>query len=597
MKNMKISAKLIIGFIIVILLACIVGGVGIVGMSQINTADDTMYHYNLLPIEYIGEIDANYQTQRSTMRDIVMYPTEHPGYQTAIDKLKGLETRMQELFVLYEPTATDPEDQKQFGVIKETYNTQFTNMKTKVLELGAVNDFNGAVEVFTTVGGPVSKTMNDSITLCKSINGDAGKDAVDGNTKLFTTMTYVELGVLAIAIAVSLILAFYISSLISRPVGHMKELMDQVGNTGDLHVDPALQAALVKDGENKDEVGQSIVAFNKLIAHITRMADALEVVASKDLSGKVTAISDKDVLGNAIISMQDSLNEMFGEIASSTNQVSSGSVQIADGAQLLAQGATEQSATVEELSASISEIAGQTKKNAGLANEARDLGETIKGNAERGNQQMEQMIQAVREISEASQSIGKVIKIIDDIAFQTNILALNAAVEAARAGQHGKGFAVVADEVRSLAAKSAEAAKNTSELIASSIQKSELGAAISQETAESLKQIVEGILQSSVLVSDIAKSSDEQATAISQVSDGIDQVSQVVQQNSATAEESAAASEEMSGQATLLQQLIAQFRLRDQGSGNRMQSMSAPSKTTSSMSSYNTGMSMGGSKY
>jgi methyl-accepting chemotaxis protein len=194
---------------------------------------------------------------------------------------------------------------------------------------------------------------------------------------------------------------------------------------------------------------------------------------------------------------------------------------------------------------------------------------------------MGQMMKAVQEINDSSKSIGNVIKIIDDIAFQTNILALNAAVEAARAGQHGKGFAVVADEVRSLAAKSAEAAKNTSALIATSIEKSEQGAKISAETSESLDRIVKGIMRSSELNAGIAKSSDEQSVGIGQISEAINQVSQVVQQNSATAEESAAASEEMSGQASLLQQLIAQFRLRgDTGAAQTGKAYAPPKPET-----------------
>jgi methyl-accepting chemotaxis protein len=260
--------------------------------------------------------------------------------------------------------------------------------------------------------------------------------------------------------------------------------------------------------------------------------------------------------------MSNGLNQVLRDINMASSQVSTGAGQVADGATALAAGSTEQAASVEELSGSIAEIAERTKKNAQLADQAAALAGTIKQNAEKGSRQMDEMMAAVKDINLSSQDIGRVIKVIDDIAFQTNILALNAAVEAARAGQHGKGFAVVAEEVRNLAAKSADAAKDTESLIANSMQKAELGVRIAGETSASLIDIVSGIGESNRLVTEIATASEAQAMGISQINIGIDQVAMVVQQNSATAEESAAASEEMSGQAVLLQQLIRQFKLR-----------------------------------
>jgi methyl-accepting chemotaxis protein len=235
---------------------------------------------------------------------------------------------------------------------------------------------------------------------------------------------------------------------------------------------------------------------------------------------------------------------------------------VANGAQSLAQGATEQAASIQELSDSVMMIAERTKVSAEMAGETAKLAASVQEKAEKGSVQMDGLMKAVKEINDASQSINKIIKTIDDIAFQTNILALNAAVEAARAGQHGKGFAVVAEEVRNLAAKSAEAAKETGDMIQNTIDKAELGSQIAGETATSLVEIVSGIRESSELMIEIAKSSEEQSSSIAQVNIGIDQVAQVVQQNSATAEESAAASEEMSSQSSLLQELASKFKLK-----------------------------------
>ena len=228
----------------------------------------------------------------------------------------------------------------------------------------------------------------------------------------------------------------------------------------------------------------------------------------------------------------------------------------------LSQGATEQASSIEELSASIEQVSSQTKTNAENANKANNLAEQAKNYAITGNTQMQGMLKAMDDINESSSNINKIIKVIDDIDFQTNILALNAAVEAARAGQYGKGFAVVAEEVRTLAGRSANAAKETTALIEDSIKKVVEGTRIAKETADALEKIVDQVKTVSDLVSDINSASNEQATAIAQIDQGIMQVSQVVQENSATSEQSAAASEELSGQAEVLRDLVGKFKLK-----------------------------------
>lgn len=272
--------------------------------------------------------------------------------------------------------------------------------------------------------------------------------------------------------------------------------------------------------------------------------------------GDFTAISD------ALNTIVLTLNSLLSDINNASAQVNVGANQVSDSSQGLAQGSTEQASSIQELTASITEIADQTKNNAVNANKVRELAADVMENADKGNVQMLEMQRSMADINQSSVDISKIIKVIDDIAFQTNILALNAAVEAARAGQHGKGFAVVAEEVRTLAARSADAAKETTGLIEGSINKVQNGTRIANETAEALNEIVDGITKVNDLIGDIATASNEQASGIAQINLGVDQVAQVVQQNSATAEESAAASEELSGQSVLLKQMIDQFQLR-----------------------------------
>ena len=317
------------------------------------------------------------------------------------------------------------------------------------------------------------------------------------------------------------------------------------------------------DGKYVGELARLADSFREMENFDEQQTEWLESIADGDLSIDVSPRNSDDKIGHTIAEMLRSLNEMFTSISKSTSQVSAGSRQVAGGAQSLAQGSTEQAASLDDLSHSIGEIAAKTQQNTDIAVEAARLSDSIKESAEKGTSQMEQMMDAVREINEAGNSISKVIKTVDDIAFQTNILALNAAVEAARAGQHGKGFAVVAEEVRSLAAKSAEAASDTGELIENTIAKANLGYSIANDTATSLKEIVDGINRNAEIMERISRSSEEQSTSIEHINRNIDQVAHVAQQNSATALESSAASQEMSSQSQLLQQMMGQFKLKE----------------------------------
>lgn len=332
---------------------------------------------------------------------------------------------------------------------------------------------------------------------------------------------------------------------------------------GDYDINDVLGEEGQKYRERKDEIGMVGEAFHQVIANTIEQSSLTEKIAHGDLTVTAKMRSENDIMSKSTADLVQQLRGLVSNIVYSADQIKSNAEIGANASAVLSQGAEEQASSIEQLTASLEVITIQTTQNAQNAEQADVLAKNAKTNAEIGNSQMKEMLQAMEEINVSSNNINSIIKVIEDIAFQTNILALNAAVEAARAGQYGKGFAVVAEEVRNLAARSSKAASETTALIEGSISKVNAGTKIAESTAKALNNIVIDVDKTANLVDTISRASNQQAAAIEQVNQGIAQISQVVQTNAANSEESAAGSEELSAQATQLSEFVQIFKLGD----------------------------------
>ena len=367
---------------------------------------------------------------------------------------------------------------------------------------------------------------------------------------------------LIVAAAVFMVYCLYSTSVhIQRPLNVLNNAVSHVARTGGIEIPKNMAADMKRYSNTDNELSSFIISFNLMVESLLEKVAVLEEVAQGDLRNRVKPSSDEDYLGIAVNKVVTNLNSIVNDVITATDQLSVGASELSMGAQSLSQSSSQQSATMDKLHITAGEIAAEAAENAERAADASVLTAQIRTNANEGGRKMMDMTEAMNEINKASHAIESVMKVIDEIAFQTNILALNAAVEAARAGVHGKGFAVVADEVRNLATKSGDAANDSNALIADTISKSDMGTKIVKEAIAFFETIEDGIANINDLLDEIAKATKSQSQAIEQVNRSLTDMANVVYHNSATSEQSAAASQQMNSQAILLKEAVNKFLL------------------------------------
>lgn len=562
MKNLKIRNKLFVIFGSLLALSLVISALSLSSIHRIQRETDTLVNTTLPNTSYIWEMRRNLV---STQRYCLMAFADHDPAQISAYLKNAVQDVEQNKALLEQCKQNKSLDQTKVQNI-EALMAQEESSRNRMFALlydGSETSAEQAFQIFEEEYKPLQTQQSDIMMSLRDDQTQFAEDRAAFSRKIYKISVIFGTVVSILLFFIGIFMLRKLMQYITIPLHRIQDATSALA-AGDFSKELSY--------DSQDEFGETCrsiqTSFTELKRIIACVGDNFGLMAGGDISffpdgnfpGEMNEI---ERTGGVLL---DKLNLFLHEIKSSADQIRAGSDQVASGAQALAQGATEQASSIQELSASLNDVSDNVHTNAENSKKANQLAITSGKVAQSTLVNMQEMLDAMGKISTSSESIRKVIKVIDDITFQTNILSLNAAVEAARAGAAGKGFAVVADEVRNLAQKSSESAKEITALIESTIESVSEGEQIAQTTSQAFNELTQKIQNVVTTVNEIAEASQEQAEIIEQITLGVDQISAVVQTNSATSEESAAASEQLSSQANMLNDLVGQFKLRPENS-------------------------------